>query len=227
MKRSVTILLLCAVCAGFLLFGCSPRIISETKAKEAGLALINQVFDRTETDAKVKLEERPGLSYLNGELIHMGDEDPIYYYTVKIGALAYGNSYYYAEVNATTGVAYRAEKSTTLVQLNDDEQTRAQSIGTLDDFDPNSFLNEQEEGKAIVWEYVKTHLAQGVPVFGVFSDMIETDSVDFPKVWLEYIVMLDDGKTYNVILCWPAMEVIRVVERNQDTESGYRVWRQP
>lgn len=227
MKRKIAAFLICVGCAGVLLSGCSPRLVGEERAKEEGLALINRVFDRTEADAKVTLEERPGLSYLNGELIHMGDEDPIYYYTVKIGALAYGNSYYYAEVNAVTGVAYRAEKSLTLVHLNDDEQTRAQSIGTLDDFNPDDFLDEQEEGKAIVWEYVKTHLAQGVPVFGVFSDMIETDSVDFPKVWLEYIVMLDDGKTYNVVLCWPAMEVIRVVERNQDTESGYRIWRQP
>ncbi|MDP3447627.1 MAG: hypothetical protein Q8S22_06155 [Eubacteriales bacterium] len=224
MKKKLLIII---ICAAVLLSACSPRLIGEAKAKEAGLALINQVFDRTETDAKVKLEERPGLSYVNGALIHMGDEDPIYYYTVKVGALAYGNSFYYAEVNATTGVAYRAEKSTSLVQLNDDEQSLAHSIGTLDDFHPDAFLDEQEEGKAIVWEYVKTHLAQDVPVFGVFSDMIETDSVDFPKIWMEYLVVLDDGRMFSVTLCWPTMEVIHVVERNQDTESGYKVWRQP
>jgi hypothetical protein len=227
MKRSLTILLLCALLAGFLLFGCSPRIISEAQAKEAGLAYINHVFDRTETDAKVTLEERPGLSYFNGMLMHMGDEEPIYYYTVKVGALEYGNSYYYAEVNAVTGVAYRADKSTTLIQMNDDELNRAQSIGTLDDFDPDSFLDEQENGKAIVDLYVQTHLSQGVPAIVVIPAIVETDSVDFPKVWMEYLVVLDDGRMFNVTLCWPTMDVIGVVERNQETVSGYKIWRQP
>ena len=45
---------------------CGQKDIGEAKAKETGLALINLAFDVNETEAVVKMEERPGLSYING-----------------------------------------------------------------------------------------------------------------------------------------------------------------
>lgn len=44
--------------------------------------------------------------------------------------------------------------------------------------------------------------------------MIETDSVDFPKVLIEYFVLMENGKVYNLALCWPTMELVMVYIRN-------------
>ena len=55
MKRRMVALVI-AICATFTLFAFSPDIVSEAEAKEAGLALINQVFDVNETEAIVKRE---------------------------------------------------------------------------------------------------------------------------------------------------------------------------
>ena len=44
----------------------------------------------------------------------------------------------------------------------------------------------------------------------MYPDMIETDIADFPKVRLEYFVIMEGGKIYNLTLCWPTMELVKV-----------------
>jgi hypothetical protein len=210
MKKRIFVIL---ICIAFFLCGCSPQFVSEVKANEAGLTLINRTFDVEETEAKVTLEERPGLSYINGVHAHLGGEEPIYYYTVKVGALPDGNSYYYAEVDAKTGLAYRAEKSTDIINLNDEQRKQAESIGMFDQFNPDMFTDEQEDYTQTVWDWISTHLEKDVPVMFVLPDAIGSDSVDFPKVRLGYFAMLDDGRFYNIEVCWPTMEVIFVQMR--------------
>ena len=213
MKRKILLLTAMVFSLSFFLTACSPRLVGEAKAKEAGLALINHAFEIEETEAKVTLEQRPGLSYINGVHAHLGDEEPIYYYTVKIGALPDGNSYYYAEVDAKTGLAYRAEKSTDIINLNDEQRKQAESIGMFDQFNPDMFSDEQEDHIQTVWDWISTHLEKDVPVMFVLPDAIGSDSVDFPKVRLGYLAMLDDGRFYNIEVCWPTMEVISVQMR--------------
>lgn len=213
MKRKIFLLLTIILSLSLLLTACTPRLVSEAQAKEAGLALINRAFEIEETDAKVTLEQRPGLSYINGVHAHLGDEEPIYYYTVKIGALPDGNSYYYAEVDAKTGLAYRAEKSTDIITLNDAQRKQAKSIGMFDQFHPDMFADEQEDHIQTVWDWISTHLEKDVPVIFVLPDAIGSDSVDFPKVRLGYFAMLDDGRFYNIEVCWPTMEVIFIQMR--------------
>ena len=57
--RMTAILLAAIACASLALSGCTPRLIGEAKAKEAGLAFINKVFDVNETEAKVDYGEYP------------------------------------------------------------------------------------------------------------------------------------------------------------------------
>ena len=212
MKRKIALIVVCFFTLS-LLTACSPRLVGEVKAKEAGLALINRAFEIEETEAEVTLEQRPGLSYINGVHAHLGDEEPIYYYTVRIGALPDGNSYYYAEVDAKTGLAYRAEKSTDIINLNDEQRKQAESIGMFDQFNPDLFVDEQKDHIQTVWDWISTRLEKDVPVMFVLPDAIGSDSVDFPKVRLGYFAMLDDGRFYNIEVCWPTMEVITIQMR--------------
>ena len=65
MKKRILLILTCM--ALVLLSGCTPRLIGEAKAKEAGLAFINKVFDVNETEAVVTLVSHTGVSYIDGE----------------------------------------------------------------------------------------------------------------------------------------------------------------
>jgi len=213
MKKKLLVII---ICVAVLLSACSPRLISEAKAKEAGLAFINRVFDVKETEATVVLEEQPGLSYINGVHAHLGGEDPIKYYTVGVGLQEDGNHTYYAEVNAVTGVAYRAERNTSAIVLTEEQQKQANALGTLDDFNPDSFLDIQKDAMEIVADQIQARLEKDVAIFRMYPDMIESDSVDFPKVWLEYIVVMENDTVYTINLCWPSMDIIGVNNRTCD-----------
>lgn len=216
MKRKLIFCIAMMVSFSLLLAACGQKLISEDQAKEAGLAMINRVFDVNETEAAVTLEEQPGLSYINGVHAHLGGEDPIKYYTVKVGLLDDGNFLYYAEVNAQTGVAYRVDRNTASISLSEEQRKQADVLGNLDDFHPDSFLNIQNDAMSIVQGLIQTRLEKDVPIFRMYPDMIESDSVDFPKVWLEYIVVMENDTIYTITLCWPSMDIIGVYNRTSD-----------
>jgi len=209
--------LIAVVCAMLFLSACTPRLIGEEKAKEAGLALINLAFDLQETEAKAALEERPGLSYINGIQAHLGDEKPIPYYTVKVGLQEDGNPLYYAEVNAATGVAYRAEKCLSTIVLTEEQQKQADALGTLEDFFTEDFSEVQQSSVRTVDGWVHDRLERDVPFLRTVPNIIESDSVSFPLVWMEYYVICVNGTIYNVTLCWPTMEVVGVYLLNRDS----------
>ena len=213
MKKRLLILL---ICFSFLCSACSPRVISEAKAKEAGLAMINQVFNSNETEATVVMEEQPGLSYINGVHAHLGGEDPIKYYSVKVGLLDDGNFLYYAEVNAQTGAAYRVDRNTASISLSEEQRKQADVLGNLDDFDPDYFLDIQNDAMSIVQRLIQSRLEKDVPIFRMYPDMIGSDSVDFPKVSLEYIVVMENDTIYTITLSWPSMDIIGVYNRTSD-----------
>ena len=117
MKRKIFLLLAMILSLSLLLTACATKnsdveiVIGEEKAKEAGLALINHVFDVKETEATVTLQTLAGATYADGDYQQMGDEQPIYYYTVATPQGTNGITDFTALVNAETGIAYSAEQS--------------------------------------------------------------------------------------------------------------------
>ena len=216
MKRKIATLGVFVVCISLFLTGGKPKLVGEDAAKEAGLAFINHVFDVSETEAVVTLEEQPGLSYINGVHAHLGGEDSIKYYTVKVGLLDDGNFLYYAEVNAQTGAAYRVDRNTASISLSEEQRKLADVLGNLDDFDPDYFLDIQNDAMSIVQRLIQSRLEKDVPIFRMYPDMIGSDSVDFPKVSLEYIVVMENDTIYTITLSWPSMDIIGVYNRTSD-----------
>jgi len=64
MKKKLLIII---VCITVLLSACSSRLVGEAKAKEAGLAFINQVFDVNLSEAIVEYRTHAAASYVKGE----------------------------------------------------------------------------------------------------------------------------------------------------------------
>ncbi len=198
------------------LAACGPKIISAEEAKTAGLALINQAFDTEVTDATVEYQERVGESYKNGVIVQYGTEEPRRFYSIRCGEAEDGNPLYYAEVNAQTGVAYRADKSISTTVLTPQQQAQADAIGTQDDLPIDGFEGEEQKALNLAEEWVCKRFEPDVPVLNTVFNSSMTDNVAFPLIYVNGFVVFYDGTIYSVEVCWPAMEVIGFQKWNQD-----------
>lgn len=188
--------------------------VGEEKGKAAGLALINQAFDTCETEASVEYQTRVANRFRDGTTGKEVLLEPDRMYVVKTAPKKGETDSYYAEVDAVTGIAYYATRALSGIILTEEQQEQAGALKTLDELDLNSFLDTQNEALAIVETCVKERLEKDVPILRTFSDMIETDSADFPKINLEYFVIMQGGKVYNLTLCWPTMDLVKVYIRD-------------
>jgi len=219
MKKRVIAIFICINYLFLVLSACAPRLVGEAKAKEAGLAMIQQAYEVDLTNALVTVayQEGAGVTYEDGQRIQYGTEEPMRFYNIRVNPDEENeNPEYYAEVNAVTGVAYRADKNISKIVLTEEEQKLANKLGTLDEFNPDTFNNIQEDAMSVVVDLLQARLERDVPVFRMYSDMIESDSVDFPKVRLGYIVLMENDMVYDLTLLWPSMDLIAVNIRNFD-----------
>ena len=216
MKRKAFLLTVIILSLTLLLTACGQKdngcelAIGEEKGKAAGLALINQAFDVNETDASVEYQARPATFYQDGTTGETVTLEPDRVYVVKTAPKIGETEYYYAEVDAVTGVAFRAERSLSGIVLTQEQQKQADALGTLEECDLDVLLPAQQDAQTIVADLIEKRLERSIPILRMYPDMIESDSVDFPKVMLEYFVIMEDGKVYNLTLCWPTKELVKV-----------------
>lgn len=216
MKRRIVLLFAIVLSFSLGMTACATKnsdvvtVIGEDKAKEAGFAFINLAFKASATDATVELVENQDRIHADGSTARYMFEEPGREYIVKVAPEKGSSKYYYAYVDAVSGVVFHAEQAMSGIDLTEEQQKQAEALGTVDTFDPNTLLPAQQDGKAIVFDLMKTRLEKLVPTLRVFPDMIETDSVDFPKALLEYFVLMENGTIYNLSLCWPTMELVSV-----------------
>lgn len=211
-------LLIFIICAAVLLSACSPRLVGEAKAKEAGLAMIQQAYEVDLSDAVVTVEyqEGAGVTYEDGFMIQYGTEEPMRSYAVRVNPDEIGNAEYYAEVNAVTGVAYRADKSSALIPRSAEQLAQAAAIGDGDDLPVEDYEVDEAGALRLGEAWVQEHFKPDTPVLRTVPNSTMTDNVDFPLFFVDGSVIFIDGTIYNFEVCWPAMEVIGMYLCNQE-----------
>lgn len=216
MKRKIVILLVFILCASLFLTGGKPKLISEDEAKEAGLAFINKVFDVNETEAVVEYQERAGVTYEGGYAIQYGTEEPDRVYVIKVNPNEIGNFDYYAEVNAVTGEAYRADKAWELLKpMTAEQQVRVDELFTHDETWSSALFEaaEPETGpEAMKWFQDKFH--PDAPMLPLIYPGSSEDEVLRHAIDVEYYVVLRDGTIYLLSMVWPTFEILMIERIN-------------
>ena len=193
--------------------GAKPKMISEAEAKKAGLAFINRMFDANEVEATVKNATHAGYSYVDGENIETGKDQPVHYYTVASGELSNGLHSYFAWVNAETGVAYYAMRNNALLPKLTAEQQKAVAeakVNGLDEHYDFSRVSIDCQDFAREWIAEKFDLKARILGF-VDCGMIADDT----SAAASFYVVIRDGTIYYVNVAWPQLAVLEVSILNQ------------
>ena len=195
----------------YSLSACSPEIISQAKAKEAGLELINLAFDTNETDADVTYIENRQMDS-EDETLRSEEEDISRVYEVTIKSEDDTEYLYYAEVNAESGLAYYASKSEILLTpLNQDQMNEATRLNGLikeDDIYLN-LLKDSQIG-AFSYEWVESRFHRDITLLETLDIGTYSDNVMYPRISIGYYIIFVDGAVYEVYLSWPTMEVLSI-----------------
>lgn len=211
--RMTAILLAAIACASLALSGCTPRLIGKAKAKEAGLSFINKVFDVNETEATVSLVSHTGVSYIDGEYKATGKEQPVLVYMISILNQKTGESLYRAEVNAETGVAYSASRSSSLLPIMTLEQhQKFQDVIPNGDFSKFDYLKMDMDCKDFVRDWIVEKFDLDAKILGLTDcgSIAENDGAQD-----SFYVVIRDGTIYYVNIAWPQLMMMDVAILNQ------------
>ena len=210
-KKRILLILTCM--ALVLLSGCTPRLVGEAKAKEAGLAFINKVFDVNETEAVLTLVSHTGVSYIDGEYKATGKEHPVLVYMISISDQKTGESLYRAEVNAETGVAYSASRSSSLLPIMTSEQHQLfQDALPNGDFSKFDFTKMDMDCKDFAREWIVEKFDLNAKILGITDCGSIADNYGAES---SYYVVIRDGTIYYVNIAWPELMVVDVAVLNQ------------
>ncbi len=168
----------------------------------------------------MEYQETAGSTYVNGQKVQYGTEEPVRAYSVFIACGSDENPLYYAEVNAVNGFAYRVEKSESLLsKMTEEQRKRAEALSKIDISDDayQRTLNESNPA-SVAADWVTEKFRPGVPTIAALENGWYTDNVIAPRVCLEYTVVFVDGAVYQVTLSWPTMEIQQVSILSQNVQ---------
>ena len=211
LKRA-SILLLCILFVAAS-SGAKPKLISEAEAKKAGLAFINQVFDANEVEAIVKNATHAGYSFIDGQNVETGTEQPVHYYTVATSEMSNGLYSYFAWVNAETGVAYYAMRDNSLLPKLTAEQQKVVAEAKANGLDEHyDFSRVSIDCQDFAREWIAEKFDLKARILGfVDCGMIADDT----GAQASFYVVIRDGTIYYVNVAWPQLAVLGVSILNQ------------
>lgn len=194
-------------------FGAKPKLISEAEAKKAGLAFLNRVFDASETEATVKYVTEAGYSYTDGEIVETGKEEPVSYYVVTVSEYNDGRYRYFAQVNAETGVAYYAGRSTSFVpEMTAEQQKAANEAKGNGDWIKYDFTRVSTDCSDAAREWIAQTFDLKAKILGFIDCGFLSDDTG---TYTSFYVVIRDGTIYYVNMLWPQRTVLEVGVLNQ------------
>lgn len=199
----------------------TPALVGEDEAKQAGLDLINLVFGANETDASVAYATQSGYSCVDGEIVHTGNEQPVYLCRVSTPAETGGGSRYTAEVNAETGVAYRATMSIDyLPEMTAVQRDAAKAAYGSGDWNEYDFETVDMDCTDAARDWISNTLHPNVPILGFINCGFISDNVVSPGAAENFYAVMRDGTIYYFDMAWPQLTILEFAVLNQIEPYG-------
>ena len=221
MKKRALLILTCIVLAS--LSACSPHLIREAKAKEAGLAFINKVFNANATEATVDYAEYVVDTRAQDQSAGHNSDAPVmrcYYVTVKDEPT--DEVLYYAVVDAISGFAYHAEQSAeTLLPLTDEQIKQAEELMKLP-FGERDMMNRLYELKLpqTINDWVSARFEKQSKIRTVeYGKMIE-GLIDSNIVSIDCRVTYENGAVYVIGIILPTKQIFQIEILSQPVVRG-------
>ena len=221
--RMTAILLAAIACASLMLSGCTPRLIGDAKAKEAGLAFINKVFDVNETEAKVEYGEYPVDTQAQDQSAGQKSAVPVmrvYYVTVMKEHT--DEVLYYAQVDAISGFAYSANRGAgTLSPLTDEQIKQAEELVKLP-YGQREVMNRLYELKLpqTIDDWMSARFEKQSKIKTVeYGEMIE-GLIDSNLVSMDCRVTFENGAVYSIGILLPTKQIYQIQILSQPVVRG-------
>jgi hypothetical protein len=225
MKRTkLTAILLAAItCAFLVLSGCAPHLISEAKAREAGLAFINKVFDVNETEAVAEYGESPVDVQPQAQSAELKRDVPVMrYYTVTVMKEHTDNVQFYAQVDAISGFVYSAQRfAETLSPMTDEQIKQAEELVKLP-YGSSEVMSRLYELKLpqTIQDWMSARFEKQSKIRTVEYGKMTEGLIDEKTVSMDCHVTFENGAVYVVGIILPTNQIFQIDIMSQPVIKG-------
>ena len=220
MKKRLVIIMFCVA---VLLSACSPRLVGEAKAKEAGLAFINKVFDVNETEAVVYYGEYSADAQPQDQSAEQKQNVPVMrYYHVTIMKEHTDNVLYDAQVDAISGFVYSAQRfEGTLSPLTDEQIKQAEELAKLP-YGQSEVMSRLYELKLPqnINDWMSARFEKQSKIKTVEYDKMKEGLIDENIVSMDCHVMFENGAVYVIEIILPTKQIDRIEILSQPVIKG-------
>ena len=216
-------LLIFIICIAFLLTACSPRLIGEAKAKEAGLAFINKVFDVNETEAVVYYGEYSADAQPQDQSAEQKQDIPVMrYYHVTVMKEHTDNVLYDAQVDAISGFVFSAQRFVgTLSPLTDEQIKQAEELVKLP-YKQSEVMNRLYELKLpqTFNDWMSARFEKQSKIKTVEYGKMQEGLIDENIVSMDCHVMFENGAVYVIGIILPTKQIFQIEILSQPVVNG-------
>ncbi len=216
-------LLIFIICAALLLSACSPRLVGEAKAEEAGLAFINKVFDVNETEAVVYYSEYSADAQPQDQSAEQKQDIPVMrYYHVTVMKEHTDNVLYDAQVDAISGFVYSAQRfAETLSPLTDEQIKQAEELVKLP-YGHTEVMNRLYELKLpqTINDWMSARFEKQSKIKTVEYGKMKKGLVNENIVSMDCHVMFENGAVYIIGIILPTKQIFQIEILSQPVVKG-------
>ena len=223
-RTKLTAILLAAVsCAFLVLSGCAPRLIGEAKAKEAGLAFINMVFDLSETEAVVSYCESPADAQPQDQSAAQTRDVPVMrYYDVAVRKEHTDEVLYVAQVDAISGFVYSARRfEKTILPLTDEQIKQAEELVKLP-YGSSEVMSRLYELKLpqTIQDWMSARFEKQSKIRTVEYGKMTEGLIDENMLTMDCYVTFENGAVYVIGIILPTAQIFQVDILSQPVIKG-------
>ena len=217
MKRKLLLLSAIILSLSLLLTACGQKDIGEAKAKELGLAYINQYFNTNETEAKVYRERYECYPEQAGAFSTNGDTEFSYRWVYRVQVpLAASLIKYDVFLLGSTGELMYATQHQMNIILSDEQKERAYSLYAEEPRWGEKHIDAQNELKHACYDWAIQNLDEPRPIILDANQNKRAGDAVQRTFSSSYYVVTRDGMVYLLTMDWPSLQMLYIWVENSN-----------